>query len=421
MTTRLWADAAPDLPAGDAAAVNRRGVALMATSHVVDDLYQGVVPAMLPFLVAERHYTYAAISGLTMAATVLGSVAQPMFGWAADRRPRRWLIPVGVVVAAVGVALAGLADNYVLTWTAIAVSGLGIAAFHPEAARAARQAGGDSIRAMSVFALGGNVGFALGPLVATPVLLATGVRGTPLLVLPAAVMAIMLARRLGRVLDGRPGDQRTSRLPTGDDDWPAFAHLTAIAIVRSVLFFGLTTFLALHFVHDLGASNADADAVLTTFLVAGAVGTLLGGWLADRTDRLMCIRAGFAMAVPLLVLLAVASSKPVAIALVVLTGIAVYLPFSVFVVLGQDYLPNRIGTASGVTIGLSVSVGGLAAPVLGALADATSLRTVLAALVGLPVIGLAVATRLHDPARRCSSAPPAGPRRAVRPGATRRG
>jgi MFS transporter, FSR family, fosmidomycin resistance protein len=415
VTTRLGADAAVD----GAAVVNRRGVALMAASHVVDDLYQGVVPAMLPFLVAERHYTYAAISGLTMAATVLGSVAQPVFGWSSTPPPRRWLIPVGIVVAAVGVALAGVADNYVLTWLAIAASGLGIAAFHPEAARAARQAGGDSIRAMSVFALGGNIGFALGPLVATPVLLLTGVRGAPLLVLPAVAMAIVLARRLGRVLDGRPGDQHTSRLPTGEDDWPAFANLTAIAIVRSVLFFGLTTFLALHFVRDLGASNAEAGAVLTTFLVAGALGTLLGGWLADRTGRLTCIRAGFTMAVPLLALLAFATSRPVAIGLVVLTGIAVYLPFSVFVVLGQDYLPNRIGTASGVTIGLSVSVGGLAAPALGALADATSLRTVLAVLVGLPVIGLVVATRLHDPAT--TSARPAAVRRAARSGVRRPG
>jgi MFS transporter, FSR family, fosmidomycin resistance protein len=381
------------------ATANRPGVALMAVSHVVDDLYQGVVPAMLPFLVAERHYTYAAISGLTMAATVLGSVAQPVFGWAADRRPRRWLIPVGMVVAAVGVALAGVTDNYALTWLAIAVSGLGIAAFHPEAARAARHAGGDSIRAMSVFALGGNVGFALGPLVTTPVLLVTGVRGTALLVVPALAMALVLARWLRRLLDGPAGDEHTSRLPTGRDDWAAFIRLTAVTIVRSVVFFGLTTFLGLHFVRDLGASAGTAGAVLTTFLVAGAAGTLLGGWLADRAGRLVCIRAGFAFAAPLLLLLAVVTNRPAAIVIVVLTGIAVYLPFGVFVVLGQDYLPNRIGTASGVTVGLAASVGGLAAPALGALADATSLRTVLVALVGLPLIALAVSMRLPDPAR----------------------
>jgi FSR family fosmidomycin resistance protein-like MFS transporter len=388
--------------------MNRPGVALMSVAHGVDDLYQGIVAALLPFLVVERHYTYAAVSGLTLAATVLSSVAQPAFGWLTDRRPRRWMIPAGMTVAGLGVGAAGLFSSYLLTWLMFAASGLGIAAFHPEAARAARQAARNSTRAMSVFALGGNVGYALGPLLATPVLLITGVRGTPLLILPVLVMAALLVARLGRVLDGRPGQRRISALPVGIDDWPAFARLTAVVVVRSVLFFGLTTFLALHFIRDLGASTAEADAVLTTFLVAGAAGTLLGGWLADRAGRLICIRVGFALAIPAVLGLALATSRPLAIALVAVTGVALYLPFSVFVVLGQDYLPNRIGTASGVTVGLAVSVGGLAAPALGVLADATSLRTVFALLVLLPIIALALSTLLHNPTNRSHSgtAPP---------------
>ena len=142
--------------------MNRRGIALISSAHVVDDAYQGVVPALLPFLVAERHYSYAAVSGLTLAATLLSSVAQPVFGWWTDRRPRRWMIPAGILMAATGVASVGLFSSYLVTWLVIALSGLGIAAFHPEAARAARQAAGNSNRAMSVFALGGNAGFALG-------------------------------------------------------------------------------------------------------------------------------------------------------------------------------------------------------------------------------------------------------------------
>jgi FSR family fosmidomycin resistance protein-like MFS transporter len=380
--------------------MNRPGVALMSVAHGVDDLYQGIVAALLPFLVVERHYTYAAVSGLTLAATVLSSVAQPAFGWLTDQRPRRWMIPAGMTVAGLGVGASGVFSSYLLTWLMIAASGLGIAAFHPEAARAARQAAGNSTRAMSVFALGGNVGYALGPLLATPVLLITGVRGTPLLILPVLAMAALLVARLGRVLDGRPGQRRTATLPIGIDDWSAFARLTAVVVVRSVLFFGLTTFLALHFIRDLGASTAEAGAALTTFLVAGAGGTLLGGWLADRAGRLICIRVGFALAVPSVAGLALATSRPLAIGLVAVTGVSVYLPFSVFVVLGQDYLPNRIGTASGVTVGLAVSVGGLAAPALGVLADATSLRTVFALLVLLPIIALALSTLLHDPTNR---------------------
>lgn len=376
---------------------NRRGVALLSSAHVVDDVYQGVVPALLPFLVIERHYTYAAASGLVLAATVLSAVAQPAFGWWSDRRSRRWMIPAGMLTAGLGVALAGLSSSYLLTWLALAVSGLGVAAFHPEAARAARQAAGDSARAMSVFVVGGNIGYALGPLIATPVLLYTGVRGTPLLVIPVLVMAMVLVLRLGRVLDG-PAERRTPQsLPTGRNDWPAFGWLSGIVVVRSVLFFGLTSFLALYFIDHLAASPAQAGAALTAFLFAGAAGTLLGGWLADRAGKLASIRLGMALVIPALLGVLLAQSQPVAMAFVVLTGLAVFMPFSVFVVLGQDYLPQRIGTASGVTVGLIVSAGGLASPLLGLLADQSGLRTVLTVLLALPVLGLVLSLFMREP------------------------
>jgi FSR family fosmidomycin resistance protein-like MFS transporter len=378
--------------------VNRRGVALISAAHVVDDIYQGAVPAILPFLVAERHYTYAAVSGLTLAATVLSSVAQPAFGWWTDRKPRRWLIPLGMLTAAVGIALSGLTSSYALTWLVIAVSGLGIAAFHPSAARAARQASGNSTRAMSVFALGGNAGFALGSLLTTPILIVAGLRGTVLLVVPAVLMAVLLVVRLSHVLDGRPGRPRNRSMPTGVDNWSAFGRLTAVVVVRSVLFFGISSFIALYFIHRLGASTAVGGAALTTFLVAGAMGTLLGGWMADRYSRLASVRTGFALTVPGVAGLVLSPGLEVAFVFVVITGIALYLPFGVFVVLGQDYLPNRIGTASGVTVGLAVSVGGLFSPLLGWLADQTSLRVSLAVLVVLPLVALLLTRGLHDPA-----------------------
>lgn len=377
--------------------MNVRGVALVSLSHVADDIYQGVVPAMLPFLVAERHYSYAAVSGITLAATVLSSVAQPVFGAWADRRSRRWMIPAGMLLAGVGVALAGLMPTYPLTWIVVAASGLGIAAFHPEAARAARQAAGRSNTGMSIFALGGNAGYALGSLIATPVLLWVGLRGSALLVVPALVMALILVRYLGPTLDGRDGQRRRVAMPSGRDDWPAFLTLTAVVVIRSILFFGVTSFIALYFIHHLGSSQATGGAALTVFLVTGAVGTLLGGWLGDRFNPLVSIRAGFALAVPAVAGIVLVDSVPWAFVCVAVAGISSYLPFSVFVLLGQDYLPNRIGTASGVTVGLAVSIGGLANPLLGLLADATSLRLTLAVLIALPVLALVVAGFLRLP------------------------
>lgn len=370
-------------------------IALVSFGHLVDDIYQGIVPAMLPFLIAERHYSYAAVSGIALAATVLSSVAQPAFGIWADRRSRPWLIAVGLLVAGVGVAVAGLFDSYWWTWSAVAISGLGVAAFHPEAARAARQGAGNSNTAMSIFALGGNAGFAVGTAIATPLLLLTGLAGLPLLVIPAVVMAVIVQRRLAPAL--RPKGRRAQPMPTGNDDWAAFSVLTSIVIVRSIFFFGLTSFIALYLIDQLHTSEAVAGAGLTTYLVAGALGTILGGRIADRFSPLTSIKVGFALSVPPMAGVLWFDSVPLLFVMIVIVGITSYIPFAVFVVLGQNYLPNRIGTASGVTVGLAASVGGLAIPLLGLLADHQGLRSALMVIAVLPVVALVISAFLRPP------------------------
>lgn len=377
----------------------------MSTAHIVDDMYQGAVPALLPFLVAERHYSYAAVSGLVLAATIFSSVAQPFFGWWADRRSGRWLIWTGMFTAGLGIACSGLWPSYLLTWLALAVSGIGLAAFHPAATRAARQAAGNSTQAMGVFAVGGNIGYAVGPLLVTPVLLLLGLRGTALLVLPAAVMALILYKWLAVVLDGPTDRPRPDLLPTGADNWPAFAWLIGAVLSRSMLFFGVSTFLALYFISAFDASPSVAAAALSTFLLAGIAGTLAGGALADRAGKVVSVRIGFALTVPALLGLVLAPNTEIALLCVVLLGITVYLPFSVFVVLGQDYLPQRIGTASGVTVGLAVTAGGLVSPLLGMLADRTSLHTALVVMVVFPLLGLLLSLKLSNPALASTGSP----------------
>lgn len=369
----------------------------MSSAHVTDDIYQGVVPALLPFMVADRGYSYAAVAGLTLAATVLSSVAQPAFGWWTDRHPRPWMVAAGISTAATGVALAGLFDSYIATWLVIALSGLGVAAFHPEAARNARKAAGNSNRGMSVFALGGNAGYALGSLITTPVLLWFGLHGTVLLAVPALVIVFLLITRMSNVMDGPAARKHAVAPPSGEDDWTSFLRLTAVVIVRSMLFFGVTSFLALYFIHHFETTKAVGGAALTTFLVAGAVGTLFGGWIGDRFSRLLSMRLGFVLSIPVLAGLVLASDEAVAFVFVALAGIAIYLPFSVMVMLGQDYLPNRIGTASGVTVGLAVSVGGLFSPVVGWIADAFGLHTALTVLIVLPAVALVLSTFLREP------------------------
>lgn len=367
----------------------------MTVGHVADDLYQGAVPALLPFLVADRHYSYAAATGITLAATFLSSVVQPVFGVLTDRRRMTWLIPLGIVLAGLGVGLSGVHDGYWWTWTAIALSGVGVAAYHPEASRTVRMVAGRSAVGMSVFALGGNLGFALGPLLVTPVVASGGLAATPLLALPALAGAVLMLV----VLRGRRGPVQVRHEADGTDNWRAFGWLTGVVVCRSIAFFGVSSLLGLYVIRNLGQDTAAGNTALTVFLATGAVGTLIGGWLADRHGRLRAVRVGYVLTLPALAVLLTAPNLAVAYVAAVLLGLALYIPFSVQVTLGQEYLPRHVGTASGVTLGLAVSVGGVVAPLLGTLADHAGLTVALATLFVFPIVSMLVSTRLPETER----------------------
>jgi len=383
------------------ARADRTRLAFLTSTHVVDDLYQGAVPALLPFLAIERHYSYAGLTGITLAATFLASVVQPGFGALTDRyRNLGWLVAVGLLVAGLGIGLSGLGDSYLITWFAVAASGVGVAAYHPEATRTARGMAGDSTQAMSWFSVGGNIGIALGPVIVTPVLLATGLRGTPLLAAPAVVMALVLAvRRPWRAAPGpRPGG---ARAPAGrSDDWRGFARLTVVVVLRSVAYFGLASLLALFAIRHFGEPAGVGSGVLITFIGSGVIGTLTGGWLADRWQRVGVLRLGYGLAALAALVLVAAPDVAVLFIAAFVCGIVLFAPFAVQVTLGQDFLPNRIGVASGVTLGLAVSAGGVAAPLFGLLADTYGLQAALGTIAVFPAAACALTFGLRDPRPR---------------------
>ena len=183
---------------------DRRGLAVLATGHLWADFLQGAIPALLPFLIAERGYSYAAAGALVLASSVGSSLVQPLFGIASDRLALPWLMPAGLALGGAGLALVGLTESYPATVAAVAVSGLGVAAFHPEGARYANYVSrGQRGRGMSMFSLGGNAGFALGPLLVTPAVLAFGLHGTLLALIPLWLAAGLLVARAGAAADVR--------------------------------------------------------------------------------------------------------------------------------------------------------------------------------------------------------------------------
>lgn len=369
----------------------------MALGHACVDIYQGTVAALVPYFVAEQSYTYAAASGLVLAASLLSSVVQPVFGVLTDRRAMPWLLPVSTAAGGVGVALCGVTGSYPLTLAVVALSGIGVAAYHPEAARVARVASRGSHTVMGWYSLGGNLGFATSPLMVGAVIATGGLNASPLLVVPAlvgAALCVAALRMVGRATPLSAASREGRSHET--DDWPSFARLSGAVVCRSIVFIGLSAFIALYADQRTAGGEVAGTAALFVLYLGGAVGTVAGGWLATRFGRLPVVRWSYALTI-LAVAGVVFVPGPTLFLFVALTSVGLYVPFSLHVTLGQDYLPRRVGTASGVTLGLTVSVGGLASPLIGAAADAASLQVALAPLIVLPALGWLALRTLHEP------------------------
>jgi len=383
---------------------------VLATGHLWADFLQGAVPALLPFLIAERGYSYAAAGALVLASSIGSSLIQPLFGVASDRLALPWLMPAGLAVGGAGLACVGLTESYPATVAAVAVSGLGVAAFHPEGARYANYVSrGQRGRGMSMFSLGGNAGFALGPLLVTPAVLAFGLHGTLLALIPLWLAAGLLIRELRRLRSFAPtgGTRSSNGNGRGErDQWGPFARLASVIGLRSVIFFGLQAFIPVYFVTNLDTSEAAGNAALSVMLVAGAAGTYVGGRLVDRVGRRIIVVGSMAALGPLLVAMLLVGRWPATLLLVGI-GFLVIANFSITVVMGQEYMPGRLGLASGITLGAAIGVGGLAAAGLGALADATSLDTTMwtIALVPLPALLIALTLPPTDHDRRLRAKP----------------
>src|SRR5439155_13886647 len=176
-----------------AGGLDRRAMVDVSFGHLAADLAQGAVPALLVFLKPALHLTYTMTAAVVLVATATSSLAQPFFGHYSDRRRALWLMPTGVVVAGSGIALAAVAPTYGVLLLVIGVSGLGVGAFHPEGMKVAGHASGlRRASGMAVFATGGNVGFALGPLLANGAISPLGLDGGLVLVVPGLLVGTLL-------------------------------------------------------------------------------------------------------------------------------------------------------------------------------------------------------------------------------------
>jgi FSR family fosmidomycin resistance protein-like MFS transporter len=395
--------------AGDAR--RSRALSVLILGHAAVDLAAGALFALLPFLVAERDYTLAAVGTFALVANVTNGVCQPLFGIHGDRREARWVLPLGLVLAGVGIGVAGLTTRFPATMAAVVVCMAGVAAYHPEGARLARGTVIGLVEAkMGLFSVGGGIGYMLGPLVVAVVLSVLGLAGTVLVgavPLAAAAGLVLTLRRVRSDDDGATHAQ--TRASGGPSEWRAFGLLFAMFCLSSSVATGLLVYLPVYLVKT-GIAGPSAGSVMTAVLMGvGALGMVLGGVAAQRFSRRLVLVAPALVLVPAalaLPSLGYAAMLPVA----ALCGLCMEANFSLAIVMGQEYLPARMGLAAGVLNGFSSGVAGLVLYGLGLLGDAAGPVWVLYVLGLLPLGVAALAALLPRPA-----AAPEGTRWSLRP------
>lgn len=400
--------------------MDKKKILLLSLGHLSCDVNGGALPAVLPFLRASYGLSYQATGGLMFAYSCLSSIIQPLFGWLSDRFSKPWFIPLGVLLAGCGLAAVGFMSDYWAIFAAIAVSGVGAALFHPEGARYANKVSGQSKGVgLSIFSIGGNSGFVLGPLLVTGCVGYFGMSGTAVFACLAVCMAAILLWQIVHmtglatgatvvpVPSAPPTESAAGKTPQADaapvapvaggadkdseilgrNNWREFSKLTVTIVARSTLFVGFNTFIPLYWVSAFGQSKAAGALALTFFCTCGVISNIIGGLLSDRYGCIRIIRLAFVLMAPVVFAFSLAGNLYAAFALLPFLGFVLYAPFSSLVVLGQKLLARNIGFASGVTLGLATSMGGMAAPCLGWIADNYGLARAIQCLGLVAVLG----------------------------------
>lgn len=375
--------------------MNKKYVYAIAAGHFFCDIGMGALPAILPFFVLKYGMDYQAVAGLMFASSFLSSVVQPALGWLADRASKTWFMPLGIFLAGAAMGLAGLLENYWAIFAVVTVGGIGSAIFHPEAARMINKfSGSQRGTALSIFSVGGNGGFAVGPMIAVAAVAAFGMKGTAVFILLAIIMAVVLlmivpkmkADIVQTLIPKTAPNVTINQEGNLKNDWLSFARLTLLIVFSSIVVCGLRSFIPLYLINVTGISAEAAGSALTLLFMFGVVTTLIGGLLADKVGYLKVVQFSYVLLAPMVGLLSQTTSVFVSYALMVPIGFAMFSPFSSVVVLGQSYLARSIGFASGVTLGLSFSVGGMFVPLIGRFADNYGLPATMELLTAFAIL-----------------------------------
>lgn len=385
---------------------NLKILLLLSVGHCVVDIYQGALPAVLPFLKDELGLTYTVAGVILIMANITSSVLQPVFGFLSDKKEKAFLLPAGVLAAGVGFAFLSVPSSFLPVLLLVTLSGLGIAAFHPEGYKTAYfYTGPRAATGMSIFSVGGNVGMALGPIISIPVISYLGFSALPVVMLPAlAFTAVIIYRRKDVVLPERTeharqeGDGKTGRAA-----YLSLVTVVSIVIMRSWTQMGLLSYIPFYYINYLKGDPVYAGKLISVFLLGGAAGTLAGAPLADRWGYRLYISLTMAVAALTFPLIFLLEGFPLLLSMTLFwLGMVLVSTFSVTVVMSQKLLPRSLGIASGLTTGFAIGAGGIGVTLLGIVADRFGVPFALKSIFVFPVVGFILTLMLKYPVRENS-------------------
>ncbi|MDM0073689.1 MFS transporter [Variovorax sp. J2P1-59] len=376
----------------------------LSTSHMVNDMMQSLILAMYPILKGEFSLSFTQIGLITLTYQITASLLQPLVGLFTDRRPQPYSLPLGMFSTLIGLMLLAIAPSFGILLLAAAFIGIGSSIFHPESSRIARLAsGGQHGFAQSVFQVGGNLGTAIGPLLAAAVIVPFGQRSVAWFGL-ATLLGIGLLLQVSRWYATHHVAPGGSRKVAAVSPYPRKVVIGAIVVLLVLIFSkyfyvaGLSSFYTFYVMERFGLSVQSAQLHLFFFLFASAVGTVLGGPIGDRMGRKPVIWVSILGVAPFALLLPHANLFWTT-TLTVVIGLVLSSAFSAILVYAQELMPGKVGMVSGLFFGFAFGMGGLGAAVLGILADRTSIAFVYEAIAYLPLLGV-VAAFLPKTARR---------------------
>ena len=368
--------------------------------HCINDFGQGSLAALIPFFIANFGLNYYQSASIIFCNTVVASVAQPILGYVADRWRVPWFIPVGFTVTLVSISAIALATSYEMILALSLIAGIGAALFHPEAALLVNRTQSNELgNAMGRFAVGGSAGFALGPLLAGGVY----VFGGQFLWLFTAIALIGVLLYVyaftGSAATDVIGESKSSAKSTntGANDWVSFGKLFFVIASRSILFSVLSIFIPILYITVINGEASASSLALTMYFAMGAVLTYMGGALSDKLGFLKTVRLGNLIFLPSVLIFIFVPNIWGFFGAMIPMAFGVFSQYGPITVLGQKYLAKNAGFASGITLGLGITLGGLVAPYVGHLADIYDVQTALMTLIPVGLMGLFMSFWLKEP------------------------